>query len=67
MNKEKAVNLAWVLILVPMVLGIFKLIKYAGFQDAENWPVMMVLVAVGMVLMLLIPWGTGFIYDKLSK
>lgn len=67
MNKEKAVNLAWVIILVPIVLSIFKMIRYGGFQESEWWPAFMVLTAVGMIIMLFIPVATGYFYDKFSK
>ncbi len=67
MNRDKVVNLAWVLILVPMVLSIFKLIRYAGFREGDNWLLMMGLIIVGMALMLVIPIATGRIYDNVVK
>lgn len=66
MNKDKAVNLAWVIILVPMVLSIFKLIRYAGFREEPHWLMMMGLIATGMAIMLLIPEITGRLYDRFS-
>ncbi len=67
MNRDKVVNLAWVIILVPMVLSIFKLIRYAGFREDDHWLMMMVSIIALMALMLLIPHLTGKIYDRLSK
>lgn len=67
MNRDKVVNLAWVLILVPMVLSIFKLIRYAGFREGDNWFLMMGLIIAGMALMLFIPHVTGKIYDNAVK
>ena len=67
MNRDKVVNLAWVLILVPMVLSIFKLIRYAGFREGEYWLPMMGVVIAFMVVMLFIPKVTARVYDKLSK
>jgi hypothetical protein len=66
MSRDKAVNLAWVIILVPMVLSIFKLIRHAGFREDEHWLLMMILIITGMVIMLLIPKITGRIYDRFS-
>lgn len=67
MNRDKAVNLAWVLILVPMVLSIFKLIRYAGFREDTHWLAMMGLIIAGMVVLLLIPQITGRLYDRYSQ
>ena len=67
MNRDKVVNLAWVLILVPMVLSIFKLIRYAGFREDEYWLPMMGAVIAFMVVLLFIPKVTARVYDKLSK
>jgi hypothetical protein len=64
MSRDKAVNLAWVAILVPMVLSIFKLIHYAGFREEAHWPSMMGLLIAGMVLLLFIPRSTGWLYDR---
>lgn len=67
MNKDKAVNLAWVLILVPMVLSIFKLIRYAGFREESHWLLMMALILSGMAVMLLVPRITAWVYDRFSR
>ncbi len=67
MNRDKVVNLAWVLILVPMVLSIFKLIRYAGFREGEYWLLMMGLIVAAMALMLSIPHLTGKIYDNVTN
>jgi len=64
MNRDKVVNLAWVLILVPMVLSIFKLIRYAGFREGDHWLLMMGLIIGVMAMMLMIPKLTGKIYDN---
>ena len=64
MNRDKAVNLAWVVILVPMVLSIFKLIRYAGFREEAHWLSMMGLIIVVMVILLFIPRTTGWFYDR---
>jgi hypothetical protein len=64
MNRDKAVNLAWVVILVPMVLSIFKLIHYAGFREEAHWLLMMGLILAGMVILLFIPRTTGWLYDR---
>lgn len=66
MNREKIVNLAWVIILVPMVLSLFKLIRYAGFREGDNWLLMMGVNIVAMAAMLMVPFITAKIYDRLS-
>jgi hypothetical protein len=38
MNKENAINLVWVLVLIPIIFCIFGAIRAAGLQAAPDWP-----------------------------
>ena len=63
MNKDKLINLVWVLVLVPIVFSIFGAIRQAGLQVSANWPLQVIKYFAFLALLT----GTPFIVGKLIK
>jgi uncharacterized membrane protein len=59
MDKEKLINLVWVLVLVPIVFSIFGAIRQAGLQATANWPLQLLKYFAFLALLTTAPYIIG--------
>ena len=64
MDKDKLINLIWVLVLVPIVFSIFGAIREAGLQATPYWPLQMLKYVAFLALLTGAPVLVGKIINR---